>query len=134
MSSESVKYTSFVTPSGQYEFLKAPFGLCNSPAVFQRFINTVFWPLIREEIVMIYMDDLIVPAVDEAENLERVRRVLEVAQENGLMIRFDKCDFVKTRVCFLGHILENGTVRPSDEKTRAIKHYPESTAMVSSCH
>jgi len=30
----SRKYTSFVTPSGQYEFLKCPFGLCNSPAVF----------------------------------------------------------------------------------------------------
>lgn len=30
----SRKYTSFVTPSGQYEFLRAPFGLCISPTVF----------------------------------------------------------------------------------------------------
>ncbi|KAK9751620.1 Reverse transcriptase (RNA-dependent DNA polymerase) [Popillia japonica] len=29
---DSVKYTSFVTPHGQYEFLKTPFGLCNAPA------------------------------------------------------------------------------------------------------
>lgn len=33
---ESMRYTSFVTPDGQFEFLMVPFGLCNSPAVFQR--------------------------------------------------------------------------------------------------
>ncbi|GBM30936.1 Retrovirus-related Pol polyprotein from transposon 297 [Araneus ventricosus] len=32
---DSRKYTSFVTHEGQYQFLQAPFGLCNSPAVFQ---------------------------------------------------------------------------------------------------
>lgn len=29
-----VKYTSFVVPNGQYEFLRTPFGLCISPPVF----------------------------------------------------------------------------------------------------
>lgn len=31
---ESVKYTSFVTPLGQFEFLRMPFGLKNAPSVF----------------------------------------------------------------------------------------------------
>lgn len=31
MAEESVKYTSFVTPLGQYEFLKMPFGLKMRP-------------------------------------------------------------------------------------------------------
>lgn len=62
--------------------------------LFQRYLITVFWPMMRESIVMVYMDDVIVPAANEVENLERVRRVLDVAQENGLEIRFDKCNFV----------------------------------------
>lgn len=32
---DSRKFTSFVTPDGQYQFCKVPFGLTNSPGVFQ---------------------------------------------------------------------------------------------------
>jgi len=33
---ESIKYTSFVTPLGQFEFLRMPMGLKTASAVFQR--------------------------------------------------------------------------------------------------
>jgi len=62
---ESRKYTAFVTHCGQYEFLKVSFGLYNSPRVFQKFINVAFWELIRQNLVLLYVDDLIVPAANE---------------------------------------------------------------------
>lgn len=40
---DSCKFTAFVTPIAQHEFLRVSFGLCISPAVFQRFINTVVY-------------------------------------------------------------------------------------------
>jgi len=61
---DSIKYTAFIVPDGHYEFLKVPFGLCNSPSVFQRFINNIFKNAIREKIVLTYLDDLIIPSVD----------------------------------------------------------------------
>ncbi|XP_076638825.1 uncharacterized protein LOC143350687 [Colletes latitarsis] len=46
----SRKYTAFIVPDGHYEFLKVPFGLCNSPAVFQKYVNAVFKELIRKKL------------------------------------------------------------------------------------
>ncbi|GFW08421.1 hypothetical protein TNCV_1657351 [Trichonephila clavipes] len=69
MDPNSTKYTSFVTHEGQYEFLRVPFGLSNSPSVFQRFIYTVFRKLIRDNILIVYMDDLLIPSQNEAEGL-----------------------------------------------------------------
>lgn len=124
---ESIKYTSFVTHNGQYEFLKCPFGLCNSPAVFQRYISYIFRDLTRQGIAMYYMDDLIILSKDEKEGIERLEKVLQVARDYGLEIKKKKCQILKTRVEFLGFIIENGTVQPSEAKTTAISRFPKPT-------
>jgi len=60
---QSRKYTAFITSDGHYDFLRVPFGLCNSLVIFQRFINIVFKDRIRAKIVLVYLDDLIVPSM-----------------------------------------------------------------------
>lgn len=120
----SRKFTSFVTPDGQYEFLKVPFGLCNSPSVFMRYINTIFHELIRNNVCILYMDDVIIPAKSEDENLKKLKLVFEVAIKNGLIINFEKCKFVRKKIEFLGHIVEKGFIKPSLEKTKAIRNFP----------
>ncbi|XP_076638793.1 uncharacterized protein LOC143350658 [Colletes latitarsis] len=131
---ESRKYTAFIVPDGQYEFLRVPFGLCNSPALFQKFINTVFRTLINEKVMLTYLDDLIVPSVDIESGLEKLYRVLETASEVGLVINWKKCQLLQTKVEFLGHLIENQTVRPSELKTRAVAAFrrPTSTREVQS--
>ncbi|XP_011860339.1 PREDICTED: uncharacterized protein LOC105557649 [Vollenhovia emeryi] len=57
---ESIKYTSFVTPLGQFEWVKMPFGLKTAPSTFQRFIDNIFSKLIRQGDVTVYMDDILV--------------------------------------------------------------------------
>jgi len=69
MHEESIKFTSFVTPLGQYEYLRMPFGLTNAPRVFQRFIHTVFETLIREHKILLYLDDILVAAENLDEQL-----------------------------------------------------------------
>lgn len=64
MDKDSVAYTSFVTPQGQYEYLKMPFGLKNAPSNFQIFINNIFRDLIDSRKVVIYMDDILIASTD----------------------------------------------------------------------
>ena len=122
---DSRKYTFFSVPDGQYEFLKVPFSLCNSPSVFQRFINSVFQELLAKKIVLIYMDDIIVPSADQESGLNNLKIVLEVASGAGLLINWDKCRFLQPQVEYLGHIVKNGTVRPSEHKTKAVARFPK---------
>lgn len=121
---DSVKYLSFIVPDGQYECLKAPFGFANSPAVFQRFINTVFKTLMYQRIVAIYLDDLSIPGKNDDDNIEKLKKVLALAEDNGLRINWRKCNFLAKRITFLGFILENGMVKPSEEKTEAVRKFP----------
>ncbi|GFS75548.1 hypothetical protein TNCV_3424961 [Trichonephila clavipes] len=74
--------TSFVVPDGQFEFNKVPFGLSTSPSVFQRYVYSIFRELMRKGIVIIYMDDLVIPAKDEKEGLEKLGEVLEVTSKS----------------------------------------------------
>lgn len=75
VSPDSRKYTSFVTPIGQYEYLKMPFGLKNAPAVFQRYINNIFKDFIAADKLLVYMDDILIAS----ETLDDHLKALELA-------------------------------------------------------
>ncbi|GFT61271.1 retrovirus-related Pol polyprotein from transposon 17.6 [Trichonephila clavipes] len=75
------------------------------------------------------MDDLIISSADEEEGLRKLRNVLEVASKYGLEIQFKKCQFLKRKVEFLVHIVENGTVSSSLSKTLAVRKFPQPTIL-----
>jgi len=38
------------------------FGLCNSPRIFQRMMNSIFQELLHEGVLANYMDNFVIPA------------------------------------------------------------------------
>ncbi|GFX78490.1 retrovirus-related Pol polyprotein from transposon opus [Trichonephila clavipes] len=125
------KYTSFIVPDGQFEFNKVPFGLSTSPGVFQRYVSSIFRDLTRKGIVISYLviPLLVIPAKNEQEGLEKLKIIFEVAKKYGLEIKFKKCQFLKKKIEFLGHIVESGTIKPSPTKTLAVRKFPEPTTI-----
>ncbi|GBO46567.1 Retrovirus-related Pol polyprotein from transposon 17.6 [Araneus ventricosus] len=121
----SKKYTSFVTDTGQYEFNKMSFGLTNSPSVFQRYIYNVFRDLIKENVAMIYLDDLVISSENETQGIERLQRVLKTASEYGLELNIKKCQFLKREIEFLGHRIKDGKLYASPSKIKAVMNFPE---------
>jgi len=122
---QSRKFTAFIIPDGHYEFLRVPFGLCNSPTIFQKYINIVFRDLIQSKIMLTYMDDIIIPSIDCETGIKNLQIVLRVAGEAGLAINWQKCQFLQQRIEFFGHVIENGCVGPSERKIEAVKKFPE---------
>jgi transposase InsO family protein len=122
---QSRKYTAFVTPTGQYEFTKVPFGLCNSPSVFQRFISYIFRELVKKGTMFTYLDDIIIISQNETEAVHRLREVLNVSSAHGLEINWSKSQVLHRRIEFLGHVIEDGKIQPTTEKIAALVNYPE---------
>lgn len=120
---DSQKYTSFVTPQGQYEFQRMPFGLCTAPSVFQRFINDIFSDLITDGTLLVYLDDLIIPSITEEEGISKLEKVLKRGEEFGLEFNWKKCHFLKKEIQYLGYIICDNEVRPSPEKIKAVANF-----------
>lgn len=124
MDKSSIKYTSFVTPDAQYEFLKMPFGLKNSPSVFMRFIHNIFKDLLEQQKILIYIDDLMIATKTVQENLSILKEVFNLLVQNKLTLRLDKCSFLYTEITHLGYVINGTQIRPSDSHLKAIKEYP----------
>ncbi|GFW47526.1 hypothetical protein TNCV_3176901 [Trichonephila clavipes] len=112
----SKKYTAFITDQGLFEFNFAPFGLCLSPPVFQRYVSYVLRDLLRDDTILVYMDDIIIPSKNIEEGITKLERVLVTAAKFGLEINFKKCQFLYSKIEFLGYLIENGTIKPSPVK------------------
>ncbi|XP_037929192.1 uncharacterized protein LOC119663653 [Teleopsis dalmanni] len=117
------KYTSFVTHNGQYQFCRVPFGLSNSPGVFQRHINAIFRELTNEGIALPYVDDIIIPAANEEQAVQNLKVVLQRCADFGLELNFKKCKFLMRKVEFLGHTIQDQKISPSEVKVEALRKY-----------
>uniref|UniRef100_A0A182W819 Reverse transcriptase domain-containing protein n=1 Tax=Anopheles minimus TaxID=112268 RepID=A0A182W819_9DIPT len=121
---DSRKYTAFVTHEGQYEFCRAPFGLCTSGNAFCRFINSALRELINEGIIISFVDDIIIPTKNEQEGISSLKRVFEVAEKSGLKFNWKKCVFLQRRVEYLGYVVYDGRIEPAEQQIEKVKRYP----------
>lgn len=124
MSPESVGLTSFVTPHGQFEFLRMPFGLRNGPSVFQRFIYSIFRQLIDANKILVYMDDIMVATYNIDEHLLVLREVFELIKTHGLKLKMEKCKFFQEKINYLGYRVDSGGITPNPENLEAVRGFP----------
>ena len=113
--------TAFVTPFGKYEFLMVPFSLAQAPAYFQLLMNKVLKGL---KFTMKYLDDIIIFSQDELQHLEHLEIVFSHLREAGLKMKCSKCDFFKSEIHYLGHLISPEGISPLPNKLDSIRHMP----------
>ena len=120
---KSQDYTAFSTPFGSYKWLVMPMGLTGSPPTFQCLVEKVLVGL-NWKICVPYIDDIIVFSKTAEEHLERLRLVFERFRTANLKVNPAKCDFFRTNVQFLGHIVSKDGLQADPSKVEAVQNFP----------
>ncbi|EZG43052.1 RNA-directed DNA polymerase [Gregarina niphandrodes] len=107
--------TAFITPIGLFEFNVVPFGIKNSPAGFQRAMDTCFAPMLSDD-VFCYIDDVTICGNDPREILEQLRTFLGLCRGTGFYLRLDKSEWFKPEVAYLGHWVGSDGIRVQAKK------------------
>jgi RNase H-like domain found in reverse transcriptase/Reverse transcriptase (RNA-dependent DNA polymerase) len=119
----------FSTPRGLFEPTVMFFGLCNSPATFQAYMNDTFSDFIKEGWLIAYLDDIMVLLKDQVQDRANTRRLLEQCREQRLRLNIDKCEFGMLETDYLGfHVSPNGVLMEL-EKLDAIMDWLEPTTL-----
>jgi hypothetical protein len=114
----------FKTQRGLFEPTVMFFGLCNSPATFQSMMNHLFKDLIDCNVVVVYMDNILIYTQDLEEHRKVTEEVLKILKNNDLYLKPEKCEFEKTKIEYLGLIISENHVEMDKVKVQGILDWP----------
>ena len=71
-----------------------------------------------------YLDDIIIFSRNELEHLIHLEEVFHQPRKAGLKIKHSKCDFFKSEIHYLGHLISAEGISPLADKLDTIKNMP----------
>jgi hypothetical protein len=122
MRPEDEEKIAFKTHHGHFQFWVMPFGLSNAPATFQCVMNSVFAPFLHK-FVIVFLDDILVYSDSWSAHLDHLRQVLSTLQQAQLFAKLSKCQFGKTSIHYLGHIISDTGVSTDPNKTEVMRRW-----------
>ena len=125
---DDVPKTAIITPFGLFEFLRMPMGLKNAAQAFQRLMDSVCAGL---DFVFVYLDDILIASESETQHLEHLALLFDRLEENGLVVKVEKCLLGVPEIDFLGHRVSRDGILPLPSKVRAISNFPAPTTVTS---
>lgn len=109
LSKNAREKTAFVVPDrGLWQMKVVPFGMKNSAQAMQRPVDRLF---AGEVGIFTYLDDIIIVTATFEEHLRLLELVRQRLTEANLTINFEKCQFFRPSLKYLGYIVECGCKR-----------------------
>ena len=115
--------TAFTTGDGLYQFKVMPMGLTNAPPTFQRLMELVLHGL-HWSTCLVYLDDVIIVGKSFTDHIANLDQVLSRFQQAHLKLKPSKCQFLRTEVTFLGHVVSKDGIRPDPANTDRVITWP----------
>ena len=101
-----------------------PFGLCNAPANWQRFINETLMDYLND-FAAPYVDDILIGSRDDKEHQRHLELFLQRLHDKCLHADIDKCKFFADEVKYLGLIISSTGIKMDPDKVKAIAEWPK---------
>ncbi|GJP49632.1 hypothetical protein CLOM_g8818, partial [Closterium sp. NIES-68] len=118
--------TAFRTRYGSYEYTVMPFGLTNAPSTFQLTMNGVFRDLL-DKCVIVYLDDILIYSKTQEQHLKDLEQVFQRLQEHRLITKGSKCEFLKSELEVLGHVVGADGIKIDPKKITTIRDWKPPT-------
>lgn len=122
---DSRHLTAFFGPGNRmYQFTRVPFGMKNAPSNFQAAMQEILRPLLGVG-CLVYIDDVVVYGVDEAEFFKHLAMVLQLLQDGGATLNLEKCHFGLSQIEYLGYVLSGTDYALKKERYITVAGLPQ---------
>ena len=118
---ESRKLTTINTHKGLYQYRRLPFSVSAALAIFQRTMECMLRDIPH---VCVYLDDILITGVDDAEHNDNLSKVLDRLNKAGRKLNAGKCYFKRESVKYLGYRIDAQGLHPLVEKVQALVSAP----------
>lgn len=121
---ETSEILTWSTHKGLYAVKRLPFGCKPNSAIFQSIVDSV---LLGCSGTVAFIDDIVITGKDDEEHLKNVEEVFERLNRAGFKVNRSKCEFLKSKITYLGFVIDSSGLHKSKEKIRAIAEMPNPT-------
>ena len=90
-------------------------------------MNSIFWELLHEEVLVNYMDDFVILAKIMKKLEEQTVNFLKIAEKHNLYFKRSKCDFNMKEILILGVVAGREQVQMEMDKVKAVKEWKTPT-------
>ena len=124
------KFTAFVFEGRTYQFCVVPFGLNISNTAFGFALEALLSLQTNGEEdgledLHIYVDEVLVSSTSLEDHILRLRLLFNKIRISGMTLKLSKCEFLRQRIKFLGHIITPEGMSMDPEKLQAIHEFPQ---------
>ena len=113
----------FITRWGLFEATVIYFGFSNVLATFQSMMNDILEDLIYIQLVIVYLNDILIFGTCLKEHRQLIKEMLKRLQFNNLYAKVEKCFFEQSSIKYLGVIISENKVQIDEEKLSGVSEW-----------
>ena len=117
---ETAKLTTFITPYGRFYMKRVPFGISSAPEIFMRAVSEILQGI---EGAICYFDDILCYSKTKEEHENLLAQVHKRLEEASLQLNAAKCEYRKSEITFLGHVIDANKCKPHPKESRCYQRY-----------